>query len=432
MATILFFSIVISVFLFDVFLISSSANARYTNNRLHSSRTAISPKERATRRLVRSLDLSPQEDINSSEIDAPRLNEKKFKFPFLPTSDPSVEDLGSYAGYYQLPNPVGARMFYFFFESRNRNDEDPVVIWLSGGPGISCSIDLFYANGPFHITEDSSLTWNDHGWDKTSNIIYVDQPIGTGLSYINDDSDIRHDLTSVIDDLYNFLKEFFIKHPQFTHKNFFITGRAYAGHYAPALASRILEENEKANAIPIKLKGFAIGNGHINPHIQYPTIPEFALKHNVITELNYSNIEDSMRRCRAYTRNCVKGIKEACSVAFDYCFEMIKRTREYAGDTNFFDIRKQRVNGVNYDYSKMERFFDIPSVKIALNVPQDKTFVPASKTVFDAYSKKDYMRKFDVEISALLEKGIKVLIYAGDQDLLYNWDGKSHGSIYKT
>lgn len=56
-------------------------------------------------------------------------------------------------------------MFYFFFESRNRKN-DPVVIWLTGGPGCSSELALFYENGPFHLAKNLSLVWNDYGWDK--------------------------------------------------------------------------------------------------------------------------------------------------------------------------------------------------------------------------------------------------------------------------
>jgi hypothetical protein len=57
-------------------------------------------------------------------------------------------------------------MFYFFFESRDNNKNAPVVIWLTGGPGCSSEIALFYENGPFTIANDLSLKWNDYGWDK--------------------------------------------------------------------------------------------------------------------------------------------------------------------------------------------------------------------------------------------------------------------------
>jgi vitellogenic carboxypeptidase-like protein/serine carboxypeptidase-like clade 4 len=56
-------------------------------------------------------------------------------------------------------------MFYFFFESRGKK-EDPVVIWLTGGPGCSSELAVFYENGPFTIANNMSLAWNKFGWDK--------------------------------------------------------------------------------------------------------------------------------------------------------------------------------------------------------------------------------------------------------------------------
>lgn len=37
-------------------------------------------------------------------------------------------------------------------------------------------------------------------------MIYIDQPIGTGFSYISNEEDIRHDEKGVSDDLYDFLQ----------------------------------------------------------------------------------------------------------------------------------------------------------------------------------------------------------------------------------
>ncbi|KAI5015249.1 hypothetical protein ZWY2020_056639 [Hordeum vulgare] len=78
----------------------------------------------------------------------------------------SVSNLGNHAGYYCLPTTQDARLFYFFFESRRHKKEDPVVIWLTGGPGCSSELALFYENGPFHIAGNMSLLWNEFGWDQ--------------------------------------------------------------------------------------------------------------------------------------------------------------------------------------------------------------------------------------------------------------------------
>ena len=61
---------------------------------------------------------------------------------------------------------VICRMFYMFFESRN-NKNDPVVIWFTGGPGCGSEMALFYENGPFQITPNMTLVWNDYGVIRT-------------------------------------------------------------------------------------------------------------------------------------------------------------------------------------------------------------------------------------------------------------------------
>ncbi|KAG5080207.1 hypothetical protein JHK86_004272 [Glycine max] len=66
-------------------------------------------------------------------------------------------------------------MFYFFFESRNRK-ENPVVIWLTRGPGCSSELAFFYENGPFKIPDNLSLVWNDYGWDKDQLTIQLPHP----------------------------------------------------------------------------------------------------------------------------------------------------------------------------------------------------------------------------------------------------------------
>ncbi|CAA2955992.1 serine carboxypeptidase-like [Olea europaea subsp. europaea] len=119
--------------------------------------------------MIRGLNLFPELDVNIAEEDpafaAPKIVEKSLLFPCV--GDPTcVQYLGHTAGYYRLPHAKSARMFYYFFQSRNKPSTDPVVVYLTGGPGCSTSQALFYVNGPFHITNNLSLVWNDFGWDK--------------------------------------------------------------------------------------------------------------------------------------------------------------------------------------------------------------------------------------------------------------------------
>lgn len=43
--------------------------------------------------------------------------------------------------------------FYWLFPSRSDPDKDPLVIWLTGGPGCSSELAIFFENGPMYLKD---------------------------------------------------------------------------------------------------------------------------------------------------------------------------------------------------------------------------------------------------------------------------------------
>ncbi|KAK4408995.1 Serine carboxypeptidase-like 48 [Sesamum angolense] len=329
------------------------------------------PKTQAEK-LIRALNLFPkhegsQHPSQDYNLGASRIVEKRLKFPLLGNSGDSVQDLGHHAGYYKLQHTKDARMFYFFFESRN-STTDPVVIWLTGGPGCSSELALFYENGPFHIASNLSLAWNDFGWDKISNLIYVDQPTGTGFSYSSDDDDIRHDEEGVSNDLYDFLQAFFKEHPQYAKNDFYITGESYAGHYIPAFAARVHQGNKNREGLHINLKGFAIGNGLTNPEIQYKAYTDYALDMKLIQQSDYNSMSKLVSDCQQAIKLCAADGGSSCVSAYMVCNNIFNRIVDISGGKNYYDIRKACDGDLCYDFSKMEDFLNQKSVREALGV----------------------------------------------------------------
>ncbi|XP_041996822.1 serine carboxypeptidase-like [Salvia splendens] len=377
-------------------------------------------------RLIHDLNLFPNHPINivDDEVASPdtaRLVERRFRFPN--SVDPNAaEELGHHAGYYKIEHSHAARMFYFFFESRN-STTDPVVIWLTGGPGCSSEMALFYENGPFTIADNLTLVRNEYGWDQVSNIIFVDQPIGTGFSYSSDKRDIRHNEHDVSDDLYDFIQAFFTEHPELANNDFFITGESYAGHYIPAFAGRVHRGNKEGEGIHVNLKGFAMGNGLTDPGIQYAAYADYALDMGILTQSEHDRINKVLPLCEAAIKLCGTDGTLSCMAAYFVCNTIFSSIISHAGDVNYYDIRKKCIGSLCYDFSNLEKFLNEKPVRTALGVG-DIEFVSCSPTVYQAMLM-DWMRNLETGIPALLEDGIKMLVYAGEYDLICNWLGNS-------
>lgn len=68
--------------------------------------------------------------------------------------------------------------------------------------------------GPYRVTPEQSLRYNDGSWDEFANVLFVDNPVGTGFSYVDTDS-YDHELKQMADHMVTFLKKFFVLFPEY-------------------------------------------------------------------------------------------------------------------------------------------------------------------------------------------------------------------------
>lgn len=153
------------------------------------------------------------------------------------------DSVKQYSGYFTVDPRLNKKYFFWFFESRNRTVRPPTTLWLSGGPGMSSMLGLLMENGPCRVQKNSTTTFNQYSWTESSNMLWVDQPPGTGFStgaYDRDEEEVS-------EDMYIFLQAFFRRFPHFNDR-FFITGESFGGQYVPSLAATIIKKNDEIRA----------------------------------------------------------------------------------------------------------------------------------------------------------------------------------------
>ncbi|VVC91931.1 unnamed protein product [Leptidea sinapis] len=169
----------------------------------------------------------------------------------------------SYAGFFTINKKYESNMYFWFFPAFNKNIAAPVILWLQGGPGASSLYGLFTENGPL-IAKKGGFATRKYHWALKYNIIFIDNPVGTGFSFTKDAQGYCKDEICIAEGLYECMQQFFELFPMLKYNDFYITGESYAGKYIPSLGVFIHKQNLIAKN-KINLKGMALGNAYCDP-----------------------------------------------------------------------------------------------------------------------------------------------------------------------
>ncbi|DAZ95248.1 TPA: hypothetical protein N0F65_002360 [Lagenidium giganteum] len=335
-------------------------------------------------------------------------------------------------GYISLPNRKDDHYFYWYFPAENATGSEPWILWLQGGPGCSGVAAIAHENGPCRINRDLTTTLNPYSWTKRANVIWLDQPTNTGFSVgSNDEVDATEE--SVRENIYWFLQEFLKKHPEFLERPLYLAGESYAGHYIPATAHYIWEQNQKsASGVPsLPLTGLAIGNGLTNPIIQSAHMLDMA---NNSYNIKIAKDED-LSKAQEAVQPCVQQI-EACQTNTSVCVEALQFCQTslmapfVAQHVNPLDLRMKCADVPSsegcYDFKHVTAYMNSHAVHKYLNVSSRvKEWQECREDVELRFLMSgDPMKRFDTQLVDLLNEGkLRLLVYVGDADLMCNWHG---------
>lgn len=119
--------------------------------------------------------------------------------------------------------------------SKNLQEDDPVVLWLNGGPGCSSLMGMVGENGPFMFEHGkTSMKANNYTWNQNAHMLYLESPGGVGFSKAK--LQVYNDTTTAQEN-YLALVRFFEKYASLKDNDFYIAGESYAGIYIPRLAN---------------------------------------------------------------------------------------------------------------------------------------------------------------------------------------------------
>lgn len=350
---------------------------------------------------------------------------------------PTLADVcpGATSGYTGYLNSGDKHFYFAFFQSRSKPDTDPLVLWLNGGPGCSSMTGLFMELGPCTVNEGGdSARENPHSWIEAASVFFLDQPIGVGFSYSSNKSSHGGEggTFAASEDIYAFMRLWYKAFPDSKSLPFSIAGESYGGHYIPVFAEHINEMNAISSLDDqIPLESVLIGNGIFSNFKQassYYDIP--CTNVTGIGPLLNSTVCSKMAKAVPRCENLMSACHDypdpiICAASVSYCENELGEPYVRSG-RNYYDISKPCEGYLCYPImNSITKFLRTDAVREAFGVDKAAPkFEGCSNKVGREFEKvNDFIIDTRSHVVALLESGIRVLIYVGTYDWICNFVG---------
>ncbi|KAL4577124.1 hypothetical protein LXL04_013227 [Taraxacum kok-saghyz] len=334
-------------------------------------------------------------------------------------------------GYVGVDVNEDIQLFYYFIQSESNPKEDPVLLWLTGGPGCSSISGLVYQIGPLGFEEVPyngslpTLIPKAYSWTKMASIIFLDIPVDTGFSYAKSTRNIHSTDVQYFDHAHEFMRKWFKRNPEFSSNPFYVSGDSYSGIPVPVITQLISDGNEVGTKPYINLKGYILGNPlTFSEEVNYQI--RFANGMGLISDEIYKSLSQS---CSGEYRlgyinpnniECVQNVE-----LFQECIDGIKAEdvlEPYCGDTKLRIQLPNQIRSKNALYCQFDRkdlvnyWANDAGVREALGIRKGSIgdwircnyeFLNYSVTVRD-------VRPYHLNLS---NEDYRSLIYSGDHDM---------------
>ncbi|KGN63441.1 hypothetical protein Csa_014214 [Cucumis sativus] len=260
-------------------------------------------------------------------------------------------------------------------------------------------------------------------------MLYLETPAGAGFSYANNSaSHGTMDDEATANDNLIFLRRWFDQFPHYKHRDLFLTGESYAGHYIPQLA-RLMTELDKKKKL-LNLKGIALGN----PVLEYATDlnsrAEFFWSHGLISDSTYTFFTATCNYSRYVSEYYRDSVSEVClrvmtqvnketsnfvdkyDVTLDVCISSVLWQSKYLrprpqheGERTDVCIEDETVKYINRE--------DVRKALHARLVGVHKLTVCSEVLDYELLNLE--IPTISI-VGSLVEADIRILIYSGDQD----------------
>nr|WBW70140.1 venom protein [Lampona murina] len=332
-----------------------------------------------------------------------------------------------------------AYMFWWLYYTDISADyaSHPLVIWLQGGPGASSvGYGNFMEIGPL----DVNLKPRNETWLKKANLLFIDNPVGSGFSYVTNKSALATTNKQIALDLVTTLSSVLQTVAEFQKSPLYIFSESYGGKMTVDFAIE-LSKAVKSKNISCNFKGIALGDSWISPLDSVTSWGQYLYAMSLLDDTG-------VRSLQPYLIDIKKSLS---SGQFKHATDMFQELQEFIENETYsvdwYNILKfEGPNPTNSSVNKFpkdhrlyklfnrlivpfygDKLAELMNGKIRQklhDIPKNVTWGGQSNDVFEALSE-DFMKPVVDSVDTLLlnESYIDVNVYTGQLDLIVDTMG---------
>ncbi|XP_076826848.1 putative serine carboxypeptidase CPVL isoform X2 [Brachyhypopomus gauderio] len=318
----------------------------------------------------------------------------------------------SYSGYLTVNKNYNSNLFFWFVPAQERPETAPLLLWLQGGPGGTSMFGLFVEHGPYVVYKNLTLGYRKYAWTSRYSVLYIDNPVGTGWSFTENEKGFAKDQDDVGRDLYTALVQFFQLFSEFQTNEFYATGESYAGKYVPAIGYYIHKNNPSAK-VKINFKGVAIGDGLCDPELMLGGYADFLYQTGLVDELqrDYVKLQTDAGVRLIQQQRWIEAFEVFDSLVNGDLVPYPSFLQNATGCTNYFNYL-QCQEPVDQEY--FHEFVTSPAVRLSIHVG-NLTFNDGSEV--EKHLLQDVMKSIKPWLGVLMDS-YRVLVYSGQLDVI--------------
>lgn len=319
-----------------------------------------------------------------------------------------------------------AHMFWWLYKSTNPKGyaNVPLVLWLQGGPGgSSTGFGNFEEIGPLN----TQLKPRNTTWLGVANLLFIDNPVGTGYSYVDSNKAFTTDVQQIADDLLTIFKAFIKINTDMSTVPFYIFSESYGGKMTAAF-SQVLYKAVQAGEVKCNFKGFAMGDSWISPVDSTFSWGPFLYTNSLIDRTQLSSLDVTAKLIDTLTQH---GQWDKATNEWQTLEDQVEN---YTDGVNFYNIQLWGQSEASklstpLDRAIMRHLKPLAGDSLAelMNGPIRKKLgcIPANVTwggqSGEVFTKQmgDFMKPVtDIVDFMIMNTPLKVVVYSGQLDLI--------------